>query len=154
MNVMTPTRSDAVTLGEKGLNVPLSRGDAYFNYYWLRDNDPTSFNADTRERSFDIFHLDTAPVARDDAFIERVIESTSAGGTCINQSVVHFLHTHLPFGGVNNSGLGNSHGHYGFRAFSHERAVLRERFSLAFLFLPPYTRFTRWVIRLAVKYMN
>jgi gamma-butyrobetaine dioxygenase len=64
MNVMTPTRSDAVTLGEKGLNVPLSRGDAYFNYYWLRDNDPTSFNAETRERSFDIFHLDTAPVAR------------------------------------------------------------------------------------------
>ena len=92
--------------------------------------------------------------ARDDAFIERVIGATSAGGTCINQSVVHFLHTHLPFGGVNNSGLGNSHGHYGFRAFSHERAVLRERFSLAFLFLPPYTRFTRWVIRLAVKYMN
>ena len=38
-------------------------------------------------------------------------------------SVVQFLHGRLPFGGVNNSGLGSAHGIYGFKAFSHERAV-------------------------------
>lgn len=54
----------AVELGEKGLTVALPDGGRYyFNYYWLRDNCPTSFSAITRERSFDIFHLDHAPQA-------------------------------------------------------------------------------------------
>jgi hypothetical protein len=41
------------------------------------------------------------------------------------------MHGRLPFGGVNNSGLGNAHGHYGFKAFSHEKAVVRTQFSQA-----------------------
>ncbi|WP_405404968.1 TauD/TfdA family dioxygenase [Paracoccus sp. Ld10] len=68
MNEMTAPTSSApqvVTLKAKGLDVTLSDGSAhYFNYYWLRDNCPTSFNANTRERSFDIFHLATGPVAK------------------------------------------------------------------------------------------
>lgn len=62
MNIV-PTDFDAVTLSQTGLTVPLPQGPRYFNYYWLRDNCPTSFNAETRERSFDIFHLDEAPRA-------------------------------------------------------------------------------------------
>ena len=92
--------------------------------------------------------------ARDNEFIDNIIDNTSAGGTCVNHSMVQFLHANLPFGGVNNSGIGNSHGHYGFKAFTHERAVVRERFSLSFLFLPPYKGFTKWFIRFAVKYLN
>ncbi|MEF3047022.1 TauD/TfdA family dioxygenase [Pseudotabrizicola sp. L79] len=68
MNVMTQTPS-AVTLGAKGLTLSLAGGDAYFNYYWLRDNDPTSFNSKTRERTFDIFHLERPPCAKQ-AFVE------------------------------------------------------------------------------------
>jgi len=65
MNVQSPAPTAAdVTLGDTGLTVPLSQGPGYFNYFWLRDNCPTSFSAQTRERSFDIFHLDAAPVAR------------------------------------------------------------------------------------------
>ncbi len=92
--------------------------------------------------------------ARDNAFIDRVLNHTSAGGSCVNHSMVQFLHANLPFGGVNNSGIGNSHGHYGFKAFSHERAIVRERFSLAWLFLPPYKGFTRWFIKFAVRWLN
>ena len=52
----------AVILADKGLHLPLSEGrQAYFNYYWLRDNCPSSFESKTRERSFDIFHLSDAP---------------------------------------------------------------------------------------------
>jgi acyl-CoA reductase-like NAD-dependent aldehyde dehydrogenase len=51
-----------------------------------------------------------------------VIQETSAGGTCINAANIQFSHENLPFGGIGNSGLGNAHGFYGFRAFfSHER---------------------------------
>lgn len=63
MNVITPL-SAPVELLEKGLSVTLSEGQQhYFNYHWLRDNCPSSFNSATRERSFDIFHLSTAPTA-------------------------------------------------------------------------------------------
>ncbi|WP_278923383.1 MULTISPECIES: TauD/TfdA family dioxygenase [Pseudophaeobacter] len=52
----------APMLKEKGLEIVLSDGAShYFNYYWLRDNCPSSFNPDTRERSFDIFQLGEQP---------------------------------------------------------------------------------------------
>ena len=59
----------AVRLSDKGLHVILADGQqAYFNYYWLRDNCPTSFDPATRERVFDIFHLDQPPRAETAAF--------------------------------------------------------------------------------------
>jgi hypothetical protein len=39
---------------------------------------------------------------------------------------MQYLHGRLPFGGAN-SGIGNTHGHFGFRTFSHARAVVRTR---------------------------
>ena len=69
--------------------------------------------------------------SRNDAHIQQVLQQTSSGGACVNHSLVHFLHGRLPFGGVNNSGLGNAHGHYGFKAFSHEKAVVRSQFPMA-----------------------
>ena len=56
------TAPHVTEVGDKGLHITLSDGGShYFNYYWLRDNCPSSFSSVTRERSFDIFHLDTAP---------------------------------------------------------------------------------------------
>jgi aldehyde dehydrogenase (NAD+) len=79
--------------------------------------------------------------SRNEQNIERVLKRTSAGGTCINHCVVQYGHGNLPFGGVNNSGIGSAHGHYGFKAFSHERAVVRTRFMMAKTLFPPYTSF-------------
>lgn len=67
MNIAHPTATAAqqVTLHESGLTLPLpGQPQAYFNYHWLRDNCPSSFDPGTRERSFDIFHLSEAPTAR------------------------------------------------------------------------------------------
>ena len=69
---------------------------------------------------------------------QRLIENTSAGGTCVNHAAAQFLHHNLPFGGVNHSGIGSYHGEWGIRAFSHERAVLETRVMLARIFFPPY----------------
>jgi gamma-butyrobetaine dioxygenase len=58
MNLMT----SPVTVKDEGLEVPLPSGEtAYFNHYWLRDNCSTSFDPETRERVFDIFHLAQPP---------------------------------------------------------------------------------------------
>lgn len=90
--------------------------------------------------------------AKDQKLIDRVIGNTSSGGACVNAAMMQYLHGNLPFGGVNNSGIGNAHGEYGFKAFSHERAILRDYYSSSFLMQPPYTSFTRRLVRWTIKY--
>ena len=55
--------------------------------------------------------------------VSKVLNRTSSGGTTINGVFSHYLENRLPFGGVNQSGVGSYHGYFGFKAFSHERAV-------------------------------
>jgi aldehyde dehydrogenase (NAD+) len=71
--------------------------------------------------------------------INKIITATSSGSVGVNLTMAQFSHTSLPFGGVNNSGMGAAHGHYGFKAFSHERAILSNHFSVLPLLFPPYT---------------
>lgn len=55
--------------------------------------------------------------------VNKVLARTSSGGVTVNGVFSHYLENRLPFGGVNGSGMGSYHGHFGFKAFSHERAV-------------------------------
>jgi aldehyde dehydrogenase (NAD+) len=55
--------------------------------------------------------------------IDRILSRTSSGGVTVNGFFSHYLENQLPFGGVNQSGMGSYHGVFGFRTFSHERAV-------------------------------
>ncbi|HEX5371996.1 MAG TPA: aldehyde dehydrogenase family protein [Aquabacterium sp.] len=81
----------------------------------------------------------------------RIMTETSSGGVGINHCVLHYAHGNLPFGGVNNSGIGSAHGIYGFKAFSHERAVLKSGpIMVAKLFFPPYSGFKPKLIRMVV----
>lgn len=89
--------------------------------------------------------------SKTEANIEKALKRTSAGGTCINHCVVQYAHGNLPFGGVNNSGIGNAHGLYGFKAFSHERSVIRTRFMMARTLFPPYTNFKRKLLDVMIK---
>ena len=89
--------------------------------------------------------------SRNQANIQKVMKETSAGGSCINHTVVHYLHGNLPFGGVNNSGIGSAHGLYGFKAFSHDRAVVRTQFMMARMFFPPYSGFMKKIVPLLMK---
>lgn len=85
---------------------------------------------------------------------DRIVAETSAGGTCTNDVALHFLHPNLPFGGVNHSGHGASHGEWGFRAFSHERPVLRHhRFSVLQWMAPPYVGRSRKLIDWTVRFL-
>jgi len=55
--------------------------------------------------------------------IDHILSRTSSGGVTINGFFSHYLENQLPFGGVNQSGMGSYHGIFGFKAFSHERAI-------------------------------
>ena len=85
---------------------------------------------------------------------EHVLEHTTAGGTCVNDVLVHYMNPHLPFGGAGHSGIGKGHGVYAFREFSNERSVLRRTAASKLMrpMYPPYGRGTHtlvdWVMRL------
>ena len=63
----------------------------------------------------------------DPANVQKVLDRTSSGGVTVNGVFSHYLENQLPFGGVNQSGMGSYHGYFGFKAFSHERAVYRHQ---------------------------
>lgn len=100
-----------------------------------------------------IRHVNTQPkplalylFSRNKRNAARVIAQTSSGGVCVNHCVQQYAHGGLPFGGVNHSGIGNAHGVYGFKAFSHERACLASGPLMPLsLFFPPYTRRASWL---------
>ncbi|WP_338762894.1 aldehyde dehydrogenase family protein [Bernardetia sp. ABR2-2B] len=87
--------------------------------------------------------------------IENVLSSTSSGGVCINDTVIHYFQHNLPFGGVNHSGIGKAHGIFGFKSFSNERAVLEQptRFSAPQLMYPPYKSEVKSLIDFTVKWI-
>ena len=71
--------------------------------------------------------------------INHIIKNTSAGGTCVNDVLIHISNPKLPFGGVNSSGMGSCHGFFGFKTFSHERAIVfQSAMNMSNLIYPPY----------------
>lgn len=59
---------------------------------------------------------------------KRVLQETSSGGVCINDTVMQVGVSSLPFGGVGDSGIGNYHGKASFDTFSHNKSVLQNSF--------------------------
>ncbi len=77
---------------------------------------------------------------KDQNLQNKIIDAISFGGGAINDVVMHFSNSNLPFGGVGGSGMGNYHGEHGFKTFSHQKSILKK--SLLFeanLKYAPYT---------------
>lgn len=84
---------------------------------------------------------------------KKVLTETSSGGACINDCGIHFFQHNLPFGGVNHSGVGKSHGYNGFLEFSNQKSILKQRNGLTSvkMLYPPYTnrsiKILDWIFR-------
>ncbi len=94
--------------------------------------------------------------SRDRGVVRRILARTSAGGTVINHTLIHFYQLNLPFGGVGNSGVGKGHGFYGFEAFSNARGVVHQKlpFSAIELLFPPYgSKLKEKLIDFTVKWL-
>lgn len=87
--------------------------------------------------------------------IQHFIDSTTSGGVAINETTLNFVHPGLPFGGVNNSGIGKAHGKAGFLAFTNERSIFIQRRGLTTMKLayPPYSWFKKLVIEVLLKWL-
>jgi len=85
--------------------------------------------------------------------IDYIMDNTRAGSGCINHNLLQFLNHNLPFGGSNNSGIGKSHGFFGFEAFSNRRAMMKQHtMGATDLLTPPYTNFKQKLIDLTLKW--
>ena len=110
------------------------------------------------EESIDYVNKNEKPLAlylfSNKSFVhEKVLQNTSSGGMVINDCVIHHMNPNLPFGGVNNSGIGSYHGKFGFDAFSHQKAVLKSSSLSPFqIMLPPYTKTKETLANLIKKY--
>lgn len=86
------------------------------------------------------------------ALADTVVGRTASGSVGVNLTLLTFSHPNLPFGGIGNSGLGAAHGAEGFRAFSHMKPVLENRFLPMAVLFPPYgagvRRLAGWLVRL------
>lgn len=92
--------------------------------------------------------------SRDQATIAHILKQTRAGSSCVNTNLLQYSNHHLPFGGVNNSGIGKSHGFFGFTEFSNQRAVLKQHFPTAMeLLFPPYNKFKQRLANFTLKWL-
>ncbi|KAL4705571.1 hypothetical protein ACJJTC_006899 [Scirpophaga incertulas] len=91
--------------------------------------------------------------------VNSLIENTSSGGMCINETVMHLAVETLPFGGVGSSGIGAYHGKASFDTFTHKKSCLIKNFSsigekLASGRYPPYSDAKLSYILTLMKPMN
>ena len=86
------------------------------------------------------------------SIIKKVLSSVSFGGGCINDTIMHIANPNLPFGGVNNSGIGSYHGEAGFSTFSHYKSVLyKTNLFEPFVKYPPYSGFKKWILKMMME---
>ncbi len=100
----------------------------------------------SRERPLALY-----PFSNDRAVIERILRETVAGGVSVNDTLIHFAITNLPFGGVGASGMGAYHARAGFDAMSKQLPVFwQSGFTGSDLLKPPYSK-AKWLIDLIVR---
>jgi aldehyde dehydrogenase (NAD+) len=111
------------------------------------------------EEAINYINLKPKPLAlyvfsKDSDTIQRVFRETSSGAAIANDCALHFLQNELPFGGVNNSGIGKAHGHFGFLTFSNEKAVMKQRIGMTATkpIYPPYGITSKKIIDSLLKW--
>lgn len=96
-----------------------------------------------REKPLALYYFGTSRKAK------KVLETTTSGGACINDAIVHLANPRLPFGGVGMSGMGKYHGKASFELFSNLKSVV-----ISSTFIDNYFRYAPYKhMRLIKKFM-
>ena len=83
---------------------------------------------------------------------DKILNTCSFGGGCINDTIIHLANPHMGFGGVGYSGMGSYHGKLSFDTFTHYRSMVKK---YTWIDLPvryhPYTEKNFKMIRSLLK---
>ncbi|MGG7178856.1 aldehyde dehydrogenase [Clostridium paraputrificum] len=102
--------------------------------YEFRNLDEVLCKINSGEKPLALYYF-----SEDDEKVEKVLKESTSGGVTINDTIIHVASSHLPFGGVGNSGIGEYHGKASFDTFSHRKSVLKRGTFMEFPFrFPPY----------------
>jgi len=87
-------------------------------------------NVDNLEAAISFVRAGDKPLAayiftKDSKAEARFLKMVSSGNACVNDTMMFMMVDELPFGGVGPSGMGNYSGEYGFKTFSHMKAVMK-----------------------------
>jgi aldehyde dehydrogenase (NAD+) len=72
--------------------------------------------------------LSTYVFTKNEDFAGDLATRVRTGSMCVNETLLHFVHPRLPFGGVGLSGSGRTHGKAGYLAFSDSIPTMRQNF--------------------------
>jgi aldehyde dehydrogenase (NAD+) len=88
-------------------------------------------------------------------FRKKLEQQTSSGALIFNDCLLQYTHPNIPFGGVNNSGIGKAHGQFGFQSFSNEKPVIKQmpKWANTYFFHPPYTPLRKWLVDFVLRWM-
>lgn len=142
---IAPTVLDDITLdrpvmGEEifGPIFPIITYEKFDEIYGLIDHNPTPL----------ALYLFSSDKKRQKEVLSRV----SFGGGCINDVVVHVASTHMPFGGVGESGMGGYHGKSGFDTFTHYKSIVDKKlFPDLTLRYQPYSKKKEKILKMVMK---
>ena len=80
-----------------------------------------------------------------------VLLHTSSGGACVNDTIMHLATSHIGFGGMGASGMGQYHGRESFDTFSHKKSIVNKATWLDVLFrYAPYASWKHKFVRMFV----
>jgi len=92
--------------------------------------------------------------SKNSKFNNEIIDKTSSGGVCVNDTLSHITTSSLPFGGVGDSGMGQYHAKAGFDNFSHKKSVLKKSQLIDYkLRYPPYLKLTPFLKKI-ITWLN
>ena len=104
-----------------------------------------------------ILNLNPTPLAfyifsNNQKFIDKLIYSNKFGGCVVNDTLIHYVNSNLPFGGIGESGMGAYRGKFSFDTFSHYKPVLKKKrmFDIPFRY-GPYPNSFKFIKKLLEK---
>lgn len=85
--------------------------------------------------------------------IEKFKNEISAGAIVVNDSIIQFINSNMPFGGIGESGMGSYHGQHSFDTFTHFKPFIKRSFLPdPFLRYAPYPKDWKWIKKI-LKYI-
>jgi len=144
------TRRFELTIVRCDLDDPTINTETFGPILWIVSvknvQEAVEFINTKQQRSLSLYLFSTSKTNQN-----YICNHTLSGAVQINSVITYAGHSNAPFGGIGYSGIGNYHGLYSFKAFSHEKPVVKSLLELDLIY-PPYPLWKEKILRRIFKF--